>query len=127
MDNQIKISTFSPLIITKKPEKTVRMFQKLGFEVRHAKELDDGIFNATLKDANGNQIDIREAGSKEDKDMTIIRMNVPDFDAAYELLQEDDFKIKGGHITETESSKSAMVVSPTGFAFDLCEHIKKQK
>ncbi|MBR0400119.1 MAG: hypothetical protein IJH95_04825 [Mogibacterium sp.] len=93
MDNQIKISTFSPLIITKKPEKTVRMFQKLGFEVRHVKELDDGIFNATLKDANGNQIDIREAGSKEDKDMTIIRMNVPDFDAAYELLQEDDFKI----------------------------------
>jgi hypothetical protein len=42
------------------------------------------------------------------------------------MLQEEGFKIKRGHIVETPSSKSATVISPTGFAFDLCQHIRKK-
>jgi hypothetical protein len=75
-----------------------------------------------MKDADGHQVDIAKA--KVEKDLTLIRMNVSDFDEAFAMLQEQGFVLKSGHIVETESSRSAMVVSPTGFAFDLCQHKK---
>ena len=127
MDKQLKITTFSPLIVTQKPEKTAALFEKLGFEAAHVKKLEDGAYNYTMKDADGHQVDITKGNSRVEQDTTVIRMNVPDFDAAYELLQENGFIIKGGHIVETPSSRSATVISPTGFAFDLCQHIRKNK
>jgi hypothetical protein len=125
MEPELKITTFSPLIVTRKPEKNIKLFEKLGFETIHMKQMEGNVVNCTMRDAEGHQVDITK--SRVEQDTTVIRMNVPDFDAAFAMLQEEGFKIKRGHIVETESSKSATVVSPTGFAFDLCQHIRKKK
>ena len=119
----MKITTFSPLIVTKNIDKNVRLFETLGFEIAHKQNPEDRIYNFTMKNADGFKVDISKADV--DKDLTLIRMNVPDFDEAFELLQQEGFVLKSGRVIETDSSKSAMVVSPTGFAFDLCQHKKK--
>lgn len=60
------------------------------------------------------------------KDVTSIRMNVRDFDEAYKLLEEKGFQnAQGSKITDTGSSKAKMMVSPSGFAISLSEHIRK--
>ncbi len=53
----MKITTFDPMIITKDPEKSVKLFEELGFELRHqpdgssASGFDYKIHR--MKDANG--------------------------------------------------------------------------
>lgn len=59
------------------------------------------------------------------KDITSIRMNVRDFDEAYKMLEEKGFKnTQGGKITNTGSSKSTMMISPSGFTITITEHIR---
>ena len=118
----MKITTFSPLIITNKIDKNVRLFESLGFEIAHKQNPEKGIYDFTMRDADGHQVDIAKADVEQDT--MLIRMNVPDFDAAFEMLQEQGFVIRRGHVMETESAKTAMVVSPTGFSFVLCQHKK---
>lgn len=118
----MKITTFSPLIVTRSIDKNVRLFESLGFEIAHKQNPEDNIYNFTMKDADGHKVDITKADVEQD--LTLIRMNVSDFDEAFAKLQEQGFRMKGGHVVETDTSKSAMVVSPTGFAFDLCQHKK---
>lgn len=38
--------------------------------------------------------------------------------------RERGFKHLSGNIVEGATNKSAMLVSPSGFGFDLCQHIK---
>ena len=53
-------------------------------------------------------------------------MNVNDFDEAFEFLTSKGFKnAQGEKITDTGSSKATMMVSPSGFAINLIEHIRK--
>lgn len=118
----MKITTFSPLIVTKSIEKNVNLFQSLGFEIVHRQNPEEDVYDFTMRNSDGYQVDLAKADVE--KDITMIRMNVSSFDEAFAALQEKGFVIKGGHVVETESSKSAMVISPTGFAFDLCEHKK---
>jgi len=55
-----------------------------------------------------------------------IRMNVRDFDEAYDFLTSRGFKnAQGDKITHTGSSKAAYMVAPSGFAIGLTEHIRK--
>ena len=59
---------------------------------------------------------------------TFIRMNIRDFDEAYKMLEEKGFKnAQGEKITETGSSKSTMMVSPSGFSINITEHIRKDE
>jgi hypothetical protein len=123
----MKITTFNPMILTQDAEPVIKFFEELGFERRHAPTVNTGTGEVTstrMTDANGFHIDI--AGVKSmTQDRTIIRMNVDDFDAAFAELTAKGFTHPGaGRIVETESNKSAMMVSPSGFAFDLCQHIK---
>lgn len=118
----MKITTFTPLIVTNDINKNVKLFESLGFEIAHKQNPAEGIYNFTMKHPDGHKVDISKANVEQD--LTIIRMNVPDFDEAFALLQEEGFKLKSGRVIETESARSAMVVSPSGFAFDLCQHIK---
>ena len=58
--------------------------------------------------------------------MTVIRMNVRDFEEAYDFLVSKGFKnAAGDEVTETPSSRSALMVSPSGFAISLSYHIRK--
>ena len=54
-------------------------------------------------------------------------MNIRDFDEAYKMLGEHGFtNAQGDKITDTGSSKSTMMVSPTGFSISIAEHIRKE-
>ena len=77
-----------------------------------------------MKNAEGFYVDVSQVESVP-RDMTLIRMNVPDFDEAYDYLISKGFTHKSGRVVETPTNKSAMLVSPSGFAFDLCHHIRK--
>jgi predicted lactoylglutathione lyase len=123
----MNITSFNPLILTKNLEETVKVFEALGFEKCHEMKdvTETGITNIDMKDANGFRLDVAGPVSAIPQDKIIIRMNVSDFDEAYEMLTARGFKSPtGGKAVEHETNKSIMLVSPSGFAFDLCQHIK---
>ena len=130
----MKITTFNPMIVTKKPEDAIALFEALGFERHHhkASEAEGGeqglnFSSVRMKDANGFYVDVCDTDSKMlERDLTVIRMNVDDFDEAAQLLKNNGFresKIAPQNFTPT--SKYACYVSPSGFVIDLIEHIKK--
>ena len=123
----MKITTFNPMILSPKADEAIKLFEELGFEKKHAPVVETGkgqVRSIRMKNADGFHIDIADVKSTP-QDMTIIRMNVDDFDEAYDMLEKKGFTHPGGkRAVETESNKSALMTSPSGFAFDLCQHIK---
>lgn len=77
-----------------------------------------------LKNGEGFYVDIAQ-NDRVPQDMTLIRMNVRDFDEAFDFLIARGFKNISGKIVESPTNKSAMMTSPSGYAFDLCQHIRK--
>ena len=76
-----------------------------------------------MKNESGFYVDI--ANVQVPQDLTLIRMNVDNFDEAYEFLLSKGFtNPRGGHTVDTKTNKSCMMKSPSGYAFDLCQHIK---
>ncbi len=124
----MKITTFNPLIVSNNADEIIALFEALGFERRHNIEANTGTtdFNSVrMKDANGFHVDIANVPTSK-QDLTLNRMNVDNFDEAYEFLTARGFKNpQGGHTVDTKTNKSCMMISPSGFAFDLCEHIKE--
>ena len=121
----MKITTFNPLIVTKDADSVIGLFESLGFEKRHTITVNDGK-GVRMKDANGNNVDVAKANVPQD--MTLIRMNVDNFDEAYEMLISKGFRNSQGDKTvDSATNKSAMMISPSGFAFDLCQHIVEDK
>ena len=96
----MKITTFNPMILTRKPEEAIALFEALGFERRHHKigEAGDGehgldFSTVRMKDANGFHVDVVTADTERlERDLTVIRMNVDDFDEAAELLRSHGFR-----------------------------------
>lgn len=123
----MKITSFNPLIVTKDIEPVIKLFEDLGFEMRHTKQ-GIGINNVTdirMKDANGFHIDISQ-GSGE---WTMIRMNVDNLEEAVAFLEERGFH-KARHAAanetiDTGSSKINIMVSPSGYIFSVSQHIKE--
>ena len=124
----MKITSFNPLIVTKDAEPVIRLFEELGFEKRHRIEAVENngtdITSVRMKNADGFYVDVSQAPVAQD--LSLIRMNVEDFEEALAFLKERGFRnVKGTDETlDTRTNKSAMIVSPSGFAFDLCQHIK---
>ena len=132
----MKITTFNPMILTKKTEETISLFEALGFERHHHKsdeteneEQSLAFSSVRMKDANGFYVDVCTANTDRiERDLTIIRMNVDDFDEAAELLKKNGFKeSKIAPVNYTSSSKYAFFISPSGFMIDLIKHIKKEE
>ena len=121
----MKITSFSPLIVTEHADSIIKLFEEMGFEKRHQQEQLAGrdIDDVTMKDANGNCVDVANVSACPE-DMTLIRMNVDNFDEALEFLTARGFYRHTQEPVRTPSSVSAMVISPSGFKFDLCQHIK---
>lgn len=123
----MKITTFNPQIVTRDAEPLVELFEALGFERRHRQE-DIGDLEVTgirMKDANGFYVDISQTDVIPDKDLAAIRMNVDDFDEAYQLLTSRGFKnIYGRQNVTTKTARSAMMLSPSGIAINLIQHTK---
>ena len=126
----MKITTFNPQIITKNAEPVVKLFEELGFVKRHDQK-DIGELNVEgirMRDENGFYIDISQTDSEmlPAEAMVSIRMNVDDFDEAYEMFISRGFKnIYVDHAIETKTSRSALMISPSGFSVNLIQHIKK--
>ncbi len=126
----MKITAFNPVIVTKDPESIIALFEALGFERRHTKEGINGedITSVDMKNPDGFRVSVVKAQTPNiTQDMTSIRMNVRDFDEAYQFLLDRGFKnAQGDRITDTGSSKATMMISPSGFSISLIQHIKKQ-
>jgi hypothetical protein len=124
----MKITTFNPQIITKNADPIVELFEELGFERRHTKEGigELGVKGIRMKDANGFCLDISKTDALPRQAINSIRMNVDDFDEAYQMLVARGFKnFYGDRTADTPTSKSAVLISPSGFSINLVQHIKK--
>ena len=126
----MKITTFNPMIVTKDAESVIKLFEELGFERRHKKtgindkDISSVRMRYTGEDGKIFHVDIAEATVPQD--ISTIRMNIDNFDEAFKLLEENGFKnAQGDRVTETGSSKSTMMLSPSGFPINITEHIKK--
>jgi hypothetical protein len=122
----MKITSFNPLILTTDPEKTIKLFEALGFERKHTKDDLEGredIVGVRMKDPNGFHVDIVHS-DKTKQDMVMIRMNVDDFDEARKMLEEHGLKSYTGQTVEDPSSKSIGMYAPSGFSISLVQHIK---
>ena len=123
------ITSFNPLIATAHCDSIVKLFEELGFERRHAKEgieiEDRGNTVFRMKDANGFYLDVTQDNSIS-RDITGIRINVDDFDEAYNLFISHGFEkyVEAGTIS-TSSSKFVLLKSPSGFVVNLVQHITK--
>ena len=124
----MKITTFDPMIITPKAEEVIKLFEALGFAKTHAPSVNIETGEATdvrMKHPEGYHVDVAGV-DKLPKDMTIIRMNVDNFEEAYDLLISRGFKnIYGDHTVAAKNAKSAMMISPSGFAINLIQHNPK--
>ena len=123
----MKITGFHVLIDSSNYDDNVKLFEDLGFERRHnpVTEVEVGEVNTCImKDPNGFYVDIANTLTKE-KDSVLIRMNVDDFDEAYNLLKEHGFKnTRGDGSVDTGSAKAATMVGPSGLIIALVKHIK---
>ena len=124
----MKITTFNPLIVSSKADEIISLFEELGFEKRHTPSVDTGdrkVTRTRMKDGNGFYVDISKVETIP-RDMTAIRMNVDNFREAYDLLTARGFrKAPGVEEVDLETSRVLLMVSPTGFAIDVIEHIKE--
>lgn len=124
----MKITGFCPLIVTKDPEATMKVFEELGFERRHTKkDIEDGtVTSYAMKDQNGFRINIAASDNME-KDLTSMSVNVDNFQEAYDFLISKGFvNPRGDKVTDTNSSRATMLISPSGFPITISEHIKKE-
>ncbi len=123
------ITTFNPMILSKNADEIIKLFEELGFEKRHQVDgVDDkDISSVRMTDANGFHVDIARVESME-RDMSTIRMNVRDFDEAYDYFIGKGFTNPGGdHTVESASAKSCLLISPSGFSIQLTQHIRKDE
>ena len=125
----MKITTFNPMIVTKDAQSVIALFEALGFERRHMKtginneDISSVRMRYTNEDGKVFHVDVTQA--PVEKDITTIRMNIDNFDEAYAMLEEKGFtNTQGERITETASSRSTMMLSPSGFPINITQHIK---
>lgn len=78
-----------------------------------------------MKDAEGHGVSIAQV-DRIPRDMTAVQMNVDDFDEAIAILSANGFtNMRGeGNVIDTGSSKTAVMISPSGFAINVVYHIK---
>ena len=123
----MKITTFNPQIFAENADPVVELFEGLGFEKRHDQE-GIGKWNVEgirMKNPDGFYLDISCPDFELPRDMVGIRMNVDDFDSAYQLLLKHGFKnVYGEKAVDTATGKSAVLISPSGFGINLIYHKK---
>ena len=125
----MQITTFNPMILSRNADEIIKLFEEMGFERKHKVENIDAkdITSVRMKDANGFHLDVARVESME-RDMTTMRMNVRDFDEAYEFLKAHGFKNARGedHTVESASARSCLMISPSGCSIQLTQHIRKE-
>ena len=122
----MKITSFNPLIVTKDIESVIMFFEAIGFERHHQKKglSDLEITGVRLKNADGFCVDV--ATGEFPQDRMLIRMNVDNMEEAVELLTAHGFKRapEFDDTVETPSSRFNIMISPSGFTFNVIQHKK---
>ena len=122
----MKITSFNPIITTGQYDDAVKLFEELGFERKHLSTNIDNrdITSVTMENAGGFRLNISEI-KEYTQDTMGIRMNVDNFDEAYDILTKHGFKNPRGDKTiDSKSSKAVTMVSPSGFTISIVHHIK---
>ena len=123
------ITSFNPMIVTKDAEAVIALFEALGFERRHMKTGINGHVTSVrmrYEGEDGKVFHVDVVSAPVPQDITTMRMNIDNFDEAYNMLLDKGFKnSQGDKVTETPSSKSTMMFAPSGFPINITEHIKK--
>ncbi len=125
----MKITSFNPLIVTRDPEAVASVFEALGFEKKHNPTGTSAIGNQyasyRMTDANGFHVDVSTTTAAKAQDLTAIRVNVDNFEEAYDFLISRGFSNgQGGTVTNTGSAKACILYAPSGFPINLIQHIK---
>ena len=125
----MKITSFNPMIVTKDLESVVAIFEALGFEKSHNPIGTSAVGNEytsyRMTDQNGFHVDVSTTAAPMKQDLTGIRMNVDDFEEAYDFLIAHGFNNgQNGTVTDTGSAKACILFSPSGFAINLIQHIR---
>lgn len=124
----MKITTFDPIIVSPKAEDLISVFEALGFEKSHAPVTATSIGDVEtirMKHENGYHVDVADVkGIPQDK--TYVRINVDNFEEAYDILLKHGFKNRLGEneTIDSKRSKAATMISPSGFIIALVQHIK---
>ena len=123
----MKITSFSPLIVTQHADDLVKLFEDMGFERNHTKEGIEGGNNTNFQLKNESGFRVNVASSNHiPQDLAAVTMNVDNFEEAYDFLIDHGFvNPRGDAVTDTESSRATLLFSPSGFAINIAEHIKK--
>ena len=124
----MKITTFDPIIVTSHFDEVVALFEALGFEKRHAPITDTGnreVRSYRMKNEDGYHVDIADV-KDQPQDMMYIRINVDNFEEAYEIFMKHGFtNTRGDGTIDQKASKTAALISPSGFRVALVHHIKE--
>ena len=90
----MKITTFDPLIVSKKADDVIAVFEALGFEKTHAPvtatETGD-VQIKRMKNESGFHVDVAQV-DEVPQDVAMIRMNVDNFEEAYDILKKHGFE-----------------------------------
>ena len=129
----MQITTFNPMILSKNADEIIKLFEELGFEKRHKKTgIDDSDISSVRmryenEDGKVFHVDVADVAQLP-QDMTTMRMNVRDFDEAYAFLKAHGFVNPRGtdESVDSPSSRSCLLVSPSGFSIQLTQHIRKE-
>ena len=124
----MKITGFRPLIVSQNAEEIASLFEELGFEKRHTKrDVEEGVDHSyAMKDADGHYVNVTSSENMP-RDLTIVSMNVDNFQEAYDFLIARGFTDpRGDKVTNTGSSVATMLISPSGFPISISEHIRNR-
>ena len=112
-----------------KADEIISLYEELGFKRKHFTQFGElGSTSAMMEDANGFVVDVSQVDSlpHENRDLMSIRINVDDYDEAFEFFKAHGFTTPMGETTiDTSSSKGVLLLSPSGFLVNLVYHIEK--
>ena len=125
----MQITSFGPEVLVTDAEPVIQLFKDMGFEPRHHQEgmTEKNVTGNVLRDANGFRMNILQIDGLPRPAISSIRMNVDNFDEAYELLKNHGFtEAPGAFVADTGSAKSILMMAPSRFLINLVQHIKEE-
>jgi hypothetical protein len=127
----MNITSFNPQILSKNAEPIVKLFEEMGFERKHMKDdfTETNVLGYQLTNADGFVVDISQTDNAmlPVDSMASIRMNVDNYDEVYEYLVSLGFRsVYGDRPANAATSKSNVMIAPSGFSINLVEHLKNR-
>ena len=125
----MKITSFEPYILAKDAGAVISLLSEMGFEKRHQQDniADQSLTGVMMSHKDGFKATIVQTNDLPRDSVTGIRVNVGDFEEAYDLLTAKGFKkAPGTDIVNTGSAKALLMMAPSGFLLELIHHIRKE-